>query len=175
MFICAAGLRPISPGKFAAVQARERWSTEEEIHLRPGHYWLLELGDAGDGTPIERSFVARTTHAGLRFDAGESAIVVKRWLNRTADDAEGLTFVEWQEASDEKMIVNSSELRAVGVELAVEQRACLQSVGQRRRQSTAARGGGGARVLDERRVAPSLRYRLDAEEDARIRACCDNS
>ena len=157
------------------MQARTLWSTEEETHLRPGHFWLFELGDAGNGTPIIKSFDKRETFEGIRFDAGESAIVVKRWLNRTADDAAGLTFVEWQEASDEKMIVNSIELRAVGFALAVEQRACLLSVGQRRRQPTAARGGGGARVLDERRVDPSLRYRLDAEEDARIRACCDNS
>ena len=27
-------------GMFIAVQARERWSTSENIHFRPGHYWL---------------------------------------------------------------------------------------------------------------------------------------
>ena len=169
-------LRPkLAPGKFAAVQARELWSTEERAHLRPGHFWVLELGDAGGGTPIIKSFEQRETFEGIRFDPGESAIVVKRWLNRTADDAVGLTFVEWQETSDEKMIVNSSELRAVGFEL-TQQRVGgrstpLQSVGQRR-QSIVARG---ARVLREQRVDPSLKYRLDADEDARIRARCENS
>jgi hypothetical protein len=79
------------------------------------------------------------------------------------------------EASDEKMIVNSSELRAVGFELAQQQVAGrstpLQSVGQRRQSTVAC----GARVLREQRVDPSLKYRLDADEDARIRARCENS
>ena len=34
-------------GKHASVQARERWSTAEEVHLRPGHHWVFELGNAG--------------------------------------------------------------------------------------------------------------------------------
>jgi hypothetical protein len=40
--------RLLSSGKFAAVQARELWSTEERVHMRPGHFWACELGDAGD-------------------------------------------------------------------------------------------------------------------------------
>ena len=35
------------------VQARELWSEEERVHLRPGHFWLALLGDAdGKGSPI---------------------------------------------------------------------------------------------------------------------------
>ena len=41
------------PGAWGCVQARELWSTKEEIHLRPGHHWLCEFGDAGDGTSVE--------------------------------------------------------------------------------------------------------------------------
>ena len=40
--------RLLKAGKFAAVQARELWSTEERVHMRPGHFWACELGDAGD-------------------------------------------------------------------------------------------------------------------------------
>ena len=107
----------LGQGKFAAVQARELWSTEESIHLRPGHYWVLELGDAGQGSPILKTFEKRETYRGIRFDPGESAIVVKHWLNRTAADATGLTFVKWQETEHDEMIFNSCELRAVGFPL----------------------------------------------------------
>ena len=35
------------PGAWGCVQARELWSTEEDVHLRPGHHWIFEFGDAG--------------------------------------------------------------------------------------------------------------------------------
>ena len=57
-------LRPhLKPGNYAAVQARERWSTAEEVHLRPGHHWVFELGDAGGGKGcFEKTFkLARRT------------------------------------------------------------------------------------------------------------------
>ena len=69
----------IAPGKFAAVQARELWSTSEEVHLRPGHHWVFELGDAGDDTCVEKTFkLANRTHEmykGVRFDTGDQALV----------------------------------------------------------------------------------------------------
>ena len=34
--------RKLNPGEFFAVQARERWSTAEEQHLRPGHFWVAQ-------------------------------------------------------------------------------------------------------------------------------------
>ena len=41
-------IRPhFKPGNYGSVQARERWSTAEDVHLRPGHHWLFEFGDAG--------------------------------------------------------------------------------------------------------------------------------
>ena len=30
----------VKPGNWACVQARELWSTREEVHFRPGHHWL---------------------------------------------------------------------------------------------------------------------------------------
>ena len=45
--------RVLKAGKFAAVQAREVWSEEEHVHMRPGHFWACEMGDAdGRGSPI---------------------------------------------------------------------------------------------------------------------------
>ena len=41
-------------GMFVALQAREAWSTSEEVHHRPGHYWLGRTVDAGNGSAIAR-------------------------------------------------------------------------------------------------------------------------
>ena len=38
------------PGVWRCVQARAQWSTEEDVFIRPGHHWLCEFGDAGNGT-----------------------------------------------------------------------------------------------------------------------------
>jgi len=73
-------LRPkVLPGRYGSVQARELWSTSEEVHLRPGHHWVFELGDAGDGTCVEKKFnLAGRRHEiykGTRFDDGDEALV----------------------------------------------------------------------------------------------------
>ncbi|KAJ1641311.1 hypothetical protein T492DRAFT_921886 [Pavlovales sp. CCMP2436] len=103
-----------SAGKFAAVQVRELWSDEERVYLRPGHFWVCELGDAdGKGSPIMHrdgspiTLEKRTQFEGSRFEKGDFAILIRRYLNRTAHDAQGLT-------AGEMLIVNSSELRYVG-------------------------------------------------------------
>ena len=122
--------KQIAPGKYAYVQVRELWSTTEERHYRPGHGWLCELGDEGDGLCVERTFkLARASssraswevYKGVRFYDGEKALTVKRWLHRDDDDASGLTFREWDPSEDEldanaqpaHMIINSSEVRGV--------------------------------------------------------------
>ena len=116
------------------VQARELWSTKEEVHLRPGHHWLFEFGDAGDGTCFEtlengkKEFTLAprkwVDHKGTRFYNGDRVMVIKRWLHRVDEDSSGLTFKEWdpKEDADPKqpplaMIANSSELRAAGFKL----------------------------------------------------------
>ena len=52
-----------------------------------------------------------------RASRDEGALVIKRWLNRVDEDASGLTFEEWDPASEADtsqepvaMIINSSEL-----------------------------------------------------------------
>jgi hypothetical protein len=52
----------------------------------------------------------------------DSALVIKRWLNRVEEDASGLTFQEWTPDVDRSrppvaMLINSSELRAAGFKL----------------------------------------------------------
>ena len=50
----------------------------------------------------------------LRYDPGECAILLRCYYHRTADDAEGLTFVRWKgEQRSEILVINSCELRAV--------------------------------------------------------------
>jgi len=116
------------PGAWGCVQARELWSTAEEVHLRPGHHWLFELGDDGNGSCVEKTVALGTRkwvdYKGVRFYHGESALVVKRWVHRIDDDAAGRTFADWDPLKDADpdqpaaaMIVNSSELRAAGFSL----------------------------------------------------------
>ena len=58
-----AQLEPkIAPGKYGCVQVRELWGESEERHYRPGHHWVFEFGDAGDGTyPLTWSSNLRLT------------------------------------------------------------------------------------------------------------------
>jgi hypothetical protein len=45
-------LTSVKPGVWGCVQERAQWYwyTEEDAHIRPGHHWLCEFGDAGNGT-----------------------------------------------------------------------------------------------------------------------------
>ena len=118
----------LAAGKVVCVQARELWSEEERIHLRPGHFWLALLGDAdGEGSPIlagpfkERTFWPpekgesgwKDKYQGIsrqRYDPGECALLLRHYYHRTVDDPEQLTFVGWQAKEGEKLVVNSSEV-----------------------------------------------------------------
>ena len=107
------------------MQADVLWSESERRHLRPGHFWICELGDAGEGKgSFEQSFSLAPRswkeYKGTRFYDGESALVVKRWFHRTDDDASGCTFVEWDPKKDSApdappaaMLINSSKLRDI--------------------------------------------------------------
>jgi len=37
----AKELAKAKPGAWGCVQTREMWSTDEQVHLRPGHHWLF--------------------------------------------------------------------------------------------------------------------------------------
>ena len=116
----------VKPGVWGCVQTRAQWSTEEDAHMRPGHHWLCEFGDAGNGTSCEKEFnLSHRTwedYRGTRFYKGDCALVIKRWLNRVEEDVSGLTFQEWTPDVDTSrtpvaMLINSSELRVAGFKL----------------------------------------------------------
>ena len=112
--------RVVKAGRHAAVQARALWSQEERVHLRPGHFWACELGDAdGKGSPIIHTFTKKSEYFTLsngqkmRGDAGECLLLIRRYFHRTVEDPSGLTFKLWAGKKGELLVVNSSELRAV--------------------------------------------------------------
>jgi hypothetical protein len=115
----------IAPRRFGCCQVRELWSTDELVHYRPGHYWIFEFGDAGDGTSFEKEFSlprrSWVDYKGTRFYDGQVALVVKKWCHRILGDRSGLDFIDWDskgkdvdlDAPPAAMILNSSELRGV--------------------------------------------------------------
>jgi hypothetical protein len=123
----------VKSGVWCCVQARAQWSTEEDAHMRPGHHWICEFGDAGNGTSCERLFNLGhhqcEDYRGTRFYNKDSALVIKRWLNRVEEDVSGLTFQEWTPDVDTSrtpvtMLINSSEFRAAGFKLKEVRRKC---------------------------------------------------
>lgn len=115
-------LKPLlQAGKHAAVQARELWSDQELVHMRPGHFWAFELGDAdGKGSPILHEYTKKNEYFTLsngerhRGDEGDCLLLVRFYFERVADDAKGLTFVKGKAATEMEFdVINSSELRAV--------------------------------------------------------------
>ena len=87
-------------GAWGCVQAREVWSTEEETHMCPGHYWIYKFGTVpGSMNSVEKKFELQTQkweeYKGPRYYDGDRTVVVELWLNRVADDLSGLTFQEY--------------------------------------------------------------------------------
>ena len=123
-------LKRDKPGAWGCVQAREVWSTEEEAHMRPGHFWICKFGTVpGSMSCVEKKFELKTRQweefKGTRYYDGDKTLVVELWLHRVADDLSGLTFQEWDPSSGTDdtsapvaMLVNSSELRAADFPLA---------------------------------------------------------
>jgi uncharacterized protein (DUF111 family) len=53
----ARELKRAKPGVWGCIQAREVWSTEEEVNMRSGHFWICKLGTfPGSMTCVERKF-----------------------------------------------------------------------------------------------------------------------
>ena len=145
-------------GVWGCVQARAQWSTEEDVHMRPGNHWLCEFGDEGD---------YRVTI----FYTGDRDLVIKWWLNRVEEDASGLTFQEWTPDVDTSrppvaMLINSSELRAAGFKLKEVLPPALEA---------AARGGlriraAGMQSLEG--MGPK-RFVLSVDDDTEFRSRCE--
>ena len=169
----AKALPLVKPGVWGCVQARAQWSTEEDAHMRPGHHWLCEFGDAGNGTSCERQFNLGhrqcEDYRGTRFYNKDSALVIKRWLNRVEEDASGLTFQEWTPDVDTSrppvaMLINSSELRAAGFKLKEVLPPALEAAARVRTR------GAGLRSLEG--MGPK-RFVLSVDDDTEFRSRCE--
>ena len=94
---------------FLAIQARERWSTSEEVHYRPGHFWLAQAPDVLEVRRINK----RCTIEGVMFGDGDYLIRIGRYFDRVASDTSGLTFEEWTPPYGSSFVINATELRGV--------------------------------------------------------------
>ena len=70
------------PGVWVCVQTRGQWVTEEDVHIRPGHHWMCEFGDAGNDTSCEKQFNLShhkwEDYRVTRFYKGDCDLVIKR-------------------------------------------------------------------------------------------------
>ena len=182
----------------AAVQARELWSTEEQVHMRPGHFWACELGDANEldsakskGSPIlagpfeqQQYWPPNEGEAGWmdayrgiprqRYDVGDCALLICCYYHRTADDREGLTFVRWRGKPGEKLVVNSSELRAVQGRQECDFKLTLPKGALQKRQQLA-RTKKQPRQTAEVEFDPKQRWRLERDLDGVTRTVCEGT
>mmetsp|Transcript_15096 Transcript_15096/g.47537 ORF Transcript_15096/g.47537 Transcript_15096/m.47537 type:complete len:168 (+) Transcript_15096:507-1010(+) len=163
---------------------------EEQVHMRPGHFWAARLGDAdGKGSPILAGpFKARTCwppqegeagwkadYKGIerqRYDVGECAILLQCYYHRTVDDPEGLTFVLWKTKRGERLVVNSCELRAVQGRQECDFKLTLPQPPpplrqQLNRVKKKQRPQDGTELFD-----PKARWRLERELDGETRVMC---
>ena len=82
----------LKPFGFMAIQARERWSTTEEVYLRPGYCWYAQASDVLD----VRKITKRETIAGQPYHPGDYCIRIGRYFDRDPADTSGQIFEEWQ-------------------------------------------------------------------------------
>jgi len=174
----AKELTKAKPGAWRCVQTREMLSTDEQVRLRPGHHWLFEFGDGGEGSSCEKLFSLpqrRTgvVYKGTRFYNGDRALRVKRWLHRVDEDAAGLTFEEWdpiKDADDSQtpvpMIINSSELRGAGFNL---QEVIPPALEVAARSGRLTRGAG----LRQLEVIGRMTFVLTTDDDNELRSRCE--
>jgi len=171
--------RVLKAGRHVAIQARELWSTEERRHLRPGHFWGAELGDAdGKGSPIIHTFTKKNEYFTLsdgrkmRGDAGDCLLLLRRYFHRTPEDANGLTFKQWQAKKGELLVVNSSELRAV--QKHQKNDFVLQPVNPPKLRTKTARGSKKASTA-EVEYGPRQKWGLDPDIDRDTRKVCEST
>jgi len=146
--------RQSKPSTFVAFEARNLWSIDEKVHLRPGHFWIAELAEGGkeEGSPIAEVFTANGTREGIAFSRGDEAMKIKRWLSRDPLDPNGLTFVDFPlrprvgDRLADPTIVNVTELRAIEVKLKKVMPLALQ-VKRNAKRGAAVVGEGARRVL----------------------------
>ena len=111
---------------FIAIQAREQWSSTEEAHYRPGHFWLAQASAVLEVRCID----TRCTIEGVMFGIGDYLVRIGRYFDRVASDPSALTFEEWTPPDGSSFIVNATEIR--GVNFTMTPLSPIQSVEIRR-------------------------------------------
>jgi hypothetical protein len=173
-------LKRAKPGAWCCVQAREEWSTEEETHRSPGHFWICNLGTfPGTMSCVERKFEFHgrkckwEQYKDTRYSDGDRVLVVELWLHRVVDDLSGLTFQEWDPSAGTDdtsapvaMIVNSSEMCAADFPLVEVRSVHLDSVARGGRRTS------GATVRNLQGVGNST-FVLSVENDNDFRSRCE--
>ena len=149
---------------FMAIQARERWSTSEDMHYRPGHFWLAQAPDVVDVKKLEK----RCKIQGITFSPGDYLVRIGRYFDRKASDPSGLTFEEKNpppnQDSDGSFIINATELRAVNFSM-------LPAVGPLP-LAEIRRSGRLAKVVITPPAPRASEYIMPQEIDNMIRASC---
>ncbi len=162
-------------GVWGCVQARARWSTEEDAFMRPGHHLLCEFGDAGNDTSCVKQFnldhCKWEDYRGTRFYNKDCVLVINRWLNRVEEDTSGLTFQEWTPDVDTSrppvsMLINSNELRTASFNL---KEALSPTLEADARGGMCTRGPG-LRSLEG--MGPK-RFVLSVDDDTEFRSRCE--
>lgn len=147
---------------FMAIQAREQWSTSEDIHYRPGHYWLAQAPSILEVKRIDQ----RVTIKGTMFSPGDYLVRIGRYFDRCADDSSGLTFEEWTPPDGGSFIINATELRSVNFTVAPESAASVVHLREVRRS------GRRAAVVSVPPMPVAKRYTIDHIIDDDIRSRC---
>ena len=106
-----------------------------------------------------------------RYDPGECVLLIRCYYHRTADDREGLTFVRWQSKPGERLVLNSSELRAVQGRQECDFKLTLPKGAPKKRQQL-------ERAKKQKRAAepefdPKQRWRLERDLDRDTRVVCE--
>ena len=145
---------------FLAIQARERWSTSEEVHYRPGHFWLAQAPSVLEVRKVE----TRCTIEGVMFTRDDYLVRIGRYFDRVATDPSGLTFEEWTPPDGGSFIINATELRAVNFTMTpTVQPPPLKEV---------RRSGRRAAVVSTPPQPPPTEYSMDRLVDDDIRRRC---
>ena len=127
-------------------------------------YWPPNEGEAG----------WKDTYRGIarqRYDAGDCALLIRHYYHRTADDREGLTFLQKMRPG-EKLVVNSSELRAVQGRQECDFKLVLpQPPPQKRQQLVRAKKKAANEAPPQ--FDPKQRLRLERDLDRETRVVCE--
>ena len=152
---------------------------QERRHLRPGHFWGAELGNAdGNGSPIIHTFTKKNESFTLsdgrkmRGDEGECLLLLRRYFHRTPEDLEGLTFKQEKGKTGEILVVNSSELRAVQGHQKND--FVLRLINPPKMREKTARNGKKDSTL-EVEYSPRQKWGLDPDIDQDTRKVCEAS